>query len=228
MKPPLFVRPLAERERAALREGLRSADAFTLRRCQALLQSEQGRRPAAIAAALGCTSQTVRGAINAFAAEGLACLRPKSKAPRTAHPAWPRGRRGPARPAAPVAAQPRQADQPVDALPGRRGLLREGLDAPAARRRGRPADFEAPGRRLAASQALAGQPRPRLRAKKIRDTLIEEAQRRPEWVLGFQDETWWTRLVLGLKRAGETVTHTIAGLRELAQAIRAFSRLFAP
>lgn len=58
--------------------------------------------------------------------------------------------------------------------------------------------------------------------------MIEEAQRRPEWVLGFQDETWWTRLVLGLKRAGETVTHTIAGLRELAQAIRAFSRLFAP
>src|SRR5437773_8494536 len=32
MKPPLFVRPLTEDERAALRAGLRSPDAFTLRR----------------------------------------------------------------------------------------------------------------------------------------------------------------------------------------------------
>ena len=38
-------------------------------------------------------------------------------------------------------------------------------------------------------------------------------------------ETLWTRLVLDLNRAGETVTHTIAGLRDLAQAFRA---LFSP
>jgi len=92
MKPPLFVRPLAEPERAALREGLRSPDAFTLRRCQILLQSDQGRRPSAIADALGCSSQAVRNAIRAFAAEGGACLRPKSKAPKTTYPAWPKGR----------------------------------------------------------------------------------------------------------------------------------------
>ena len=36
MKSPLFVRPLAEAERIALRQGLRSPDAFTLRRCQIL------------------------------------------------------------------------------------------------------------------------------------------------------------------------------------------------
>jgi hypothetical protein len=46
-----------------------------------------------------------------------------------------------------------------------------------------------------AGQALAGQPRPRIRAKKKRrDELIEQATRRADWVLGFQDETWWTRL----------------------------------
>ncbi len=37
--------------------------------------------------------------------------------------------------------------------------------------------------------------RPGVRAKKkLRDRLIEQAAGRPDWVLGFQDETWWTRL----------------------------------
>jgi hypothetical protein len=92
MKPPLFVRPLTEPERAALGQGLRSPDAFTLRRCQILLHSDQGRRPAAIADALGCSSQAVRNALRAFATEGLACLRQKSKAPKTTYPAWPKDR----------------------------------------------------------------------------------------------------------------------------------------
>src|SRR4051812_2467977 len=90
MKPPLFVRPLSDPERVTIREGLRSADAFTLRRCQVLLASDRGERPARIAAALGCSSQAVRNALRAFAAEGLACLRPKSKRPKTIHAAWPK------------------------------------------------------------------------------------------------------------------------------------------
>src|SRR4051794_19988222 len=92
MKPPLFVRPLSEPERAALREGLRSPDAFTLRRCQVLLASDRGQRPAQVAASLGCSSQAVRDALKALAAEGLACLRQKSKRPKTIHLAWPRER----------------------------------------------------------------------------------------------------------------------------------------
>ena len=39
------------------------------------------------------------------------------------------------------------------------------------------------------------QPRPGVRRqKKVRDRLIERAAADPTWVLGFQDETWWTRL----------------------------------
>jgi hypothetical protein len=39
------------------------------------------------------------------------------------------------------------------------------------------------------------QPRPRIRQeKKARDRLIARAAENPDWVLGFQDETWWTRL----------------------------------
>jgi transposase len=92
MKPPLFIRPLSDSERAALHGGLRSADAFTLRRCQILLQSDQGQRPSQIAASLGCSSQAVRDALRAFAAEGLACLGRKSTRPKTIHAAWPRRR----------------------------------------------------------------------------------------------------------------------------------------
>jgi transposase len=94
MNPPLFVRPLSESERSALHAGLRSADAFTLRRAQMLLASDRGQRPAPIAAALGCSSQTVRDALHAFARDGLSCLRPKSKRPHTTHPVWPTTRDG--------------------------------------------------------------------------------------------------------------------------------------
>ena len=92
MKPPLFVRPLTPDETAALRRALRSPDAFTLRRAQLLSASGAGQRPAQIAAALGCASQTVRDAIRAFHAEGLTCLAAKPKAPKTVHAAWPRDR----------------------------------------------------------------------------------------------------------------------------------------
>ena len=83
MNLPLFVRPLTDEERAALRAGLRSPDAFTLRRCQVLLASADGLRPAQIAQRLGCASQSVRNAIRAFAAEGLDCLREKSHRPKS-------------------------------------------------------------------------------------------------------------------------------------------------
>jgi transposase len=86
MNPPLFVRPLTDAERAALRAGLRSKDAFTSRRCQVLLASADGLRPAQIAERIGCASQSVRNAIRAFDAEGLDCLREKSHRPKSARP----------------------------------------------------------------------------------------------------------------------------------------------
>jgi hypothetical protein len=92
MKPPLILRPLAESERAVLREGLRSPEAFTLRRCQILLQSAMGRRPSQIAVVLGCGVQTVRDALHAFAVRGPQCLQPQPKRPKTIHTVWPKDR----------------------------------------------------------------------------------------------------------------------------------------
>ena len=85
MKPPLYVRPLTDDERDALKAGLRSTDAFTLRRSQILLASARGRRPQQIADELGCASQTVRNAIKAFNGWGLAALQERSHRNHTIH-----------------------------------------------------------------------------------------------------------------------------------------------
>jgi transposase len=86
MQPQLFMPPLGPEQRHALRAGLRSAEAFTARRCQILLASADGHAPSAIARALRCTSPTVRNAIHAFTREGLDCLREKSSRPHSARP----------------------------------------------------------------------------------------------------------------------------------------------
>ena len=82
MRPPIYVRPFADTERQALAAGLRSSDAFVLRRCQILLASARGVHARLIAEALGCDDQTVRNAIHAFNAHGLAALTPGSSAPQ--------------------------------------------------------------------------------------------------------------------------------------------------
>ncbi|TAK35976.1 MAG: helix-turn-helix domain-containing protein [Chloroflexota bacterium] len=85
MRPPIYVRPLTDAERARLEAGLRSSDAFVLRRCQVLLASARGDRPPQIARALGCNDQTVRLIIRAFEEQGVdAVLTRRSSRPH--HP----------------------------------------------------------------------------------------------------------------------------------------------
>ncbi len=86
MKPPTFIRPLFDSERQVIQTGLRSPEAFTLRRAQILLASADGRPPARIAENLGCATQTVRNAIRAFQAAGIDCLNQRSHRPASAHP----------------------------------------------------------------------------------------------------------------------------------------------
>jgi transposase len=90
MKRPIFVRPVSDAERETLEAGLRSPDAFTLRRCQILLASDRGENAYQIARSLGCNPQTARNAIHAFNQEGLPqeALRQGSKRPHTVHRAF--------------------------------------------------------------------------------------------------------------------------------------------
>ncbi len=88
MKTPIFVRSLSEKEREHLQDGLRSKDAFTLRRCQMLLASSRGEEVPKIASNLGCAQQTVRNAIHAFDERGPDALLAKSSRPERTRDAF--------------------------------------------------------------------------------------------------------------------------------------------
>lgn len=88
MRKPIYVREISEDEQLALETGLRSSDAFTLRRCQILLASQRGLKAGQIAEQLHCHDQTVRNAIYDFNAKRLVALIPGSSRPQTIYPAF--------------------------------------------------------------------------------------------------------------------------------------------
>ena len=166
MQAPLFVRPPTEEERQALAAGLRSADAFTLRRCQIVLASARGERAPAIARALGCSDQTVRNAIRAFDARGVAALAAGSSRPHTIHAAFDAAAAERLR--ALLHRSPREfghADQRLDAGAGGRGGLRRRADRAraSATRRSAP---RWPGWASAGGGPSAGSPAPTRRTPK--------------------------------------------------------------
>jgi transposase len=88
MQTPLFLRPLTADERATLATGLRSSEAFTVRRCYMLLASAEGQHTTTIARTLRCNDQTVRNAIHAFNQRGVAALQPQSSRPHRTQAAF--------------------------------------------------------------------------------------------------------------------------------------------
>jgi transposase len=89
MKPPIYVRPLTDAERNAVEMGLRSPNAFTLRRSQIVAASARGEQVPRIARSLSCNEQTVRNAIHAFNREGVTALTKRSSAVHTDQAAFP-------------------------------------------------------------------------------------------------------------------------------------------
>jgi transposase len=88
MRRPIFVRAPSVDEHDRLVAGLRSPDAFVLRRCQILLASARGKIARQIAEEVSCDDQTVRNAITAFNVRGLACLEVPVSRPHTIHAAF--------------------------------------------------------------------------------------------------------------------------------------------
>ena len=82
MKPPIFVRKLSTDERERLEAGLRSKDAFALRRSPMVLASSRGDEVPRIAENLGCGQHTVRDAIHDFDVWGLQALTAGSSRPK--------------------------------------------------------------------------------------------------------------------------------------------------
>src|SRR5258708_36705687 len=88
MRTRMFARHLTEDEQHQVQAGLRSSDAFVMRRCQILRASARGERAPAIAHQLGCDDQTVRNVIHEFNASGLTVLQEGSSRPHRLHTAF--------------------------------------------------------------------------------------------------------------------------------------------
>ena len=88
MRKPLFVRCLIETEREQLEAGLRSNNAFVLRRCQIVLASARGQHAPAIAELVGCDDETVRDVIRAFNDSGGGILQRGSTRPHKTQAAF--------------------------------------------------------------------------------------------------------------------------------------------
>jgi hypothetical protein len=86
LKPPLAIRQLTDEERAALAAGLRSHDAFSVRRCQSVFASAAGQKPTAIATALHGAPQTGRNVSHASDERGRACMPRGSNGPISVEP----------------------------------------------------------------------------------------------------------------------------------------------
>jgi transposase len=196
MYPPMYVRPLEAEERQRLEAGLRSRHALTLRRCQILLASSQGYRPSRIAEALNCATQSVRDALHAFQTEGLDCLNPKSKAPKRPRSIWPKHRDEELREL--LHQSPRNFGKKssvwtLDLMAEvclERGITERKLSGESIRR-----TLVRLGMNWKRAKNWMTSPDPNYEAKKARrDRLIRLAVQHPDWVLGFEDEVWWSRI----------------------------------
>jgi transposase len=195
-KAPLFVRPPTDAERQALEDGLRSSDAFVLRRAQIILASAQGEQVGVIAPRVGFSGQAVRDVIHAFNAQGVAVLQQGARRNHVIYRSFDTAGAEALR--ALLHQSPRLFAKPTS-------VWTLELAAEVAYERGLTA-WRVSGETIRATLARMGvrwrrakewitSPDPEYARKKARrDRLIRLAQRHPEWLLGFADEVWWSRL----------------------------------
>jgi len=199
LKPPIFVRQLSKRERERLEAGLRSKDAFVLRRCQILLASARGLSPPKIARNLGCGSQTARNAIHAFNERGLDSLTAGSSRPRRVYAAFDEKSAEALKEM--LHRSPREFGRESSLWTlemAAQAAFEEGL----TERRVSGETIRATLSRLLGVGWLRAKrwitsPIPCTKEKRRRDRLMEVAEANPEtWAVGFEDECWWSRLAL--------------------------------
>jgi transposase len=196
-KAPLFVRPPTDAERQVLEDSLRSSDAFVLRRAQIILASAQGQPVGVIAPRVGFSGQAVRDVIRAFNAWGLAVLQQDSRRNRVIYRSFDTAGAQALRNV--LHRSPRDFDKPT-------GVWTLELAADVAYAQGLTA-WRVSGETIRATLARMGvrwrrakewitSPDPEYARKKARrDRLIRLARQHPDWLLGFEDEVWWSRLV---------------------------------
>ncbi|MGH2346919.1 MAG: IS630 family transposase [Steroidobacteraceae bacterium] len=192
----LFVRPLTDAEREALEAALRSSDAFVLRRAQIILASTAGERVGRIAPRVGFSRQGVRQVIHAFHRTGLAVLERRSTRNHTLSYCFDTASAEALR--ALLHKSPRSFGKATSVwtLP----LVAEvayaqGLTAWRVSDETIRATLARMGVRWLRAKHWITSPDPEYGRKKARrDRLIRLAERHPDWLLGFEDEVWFSRL----------------------------------
>jgi len=193
---PLFVRPPTDAEREALKAALRSPEAFVLRRAQIVLASAQGERVSVIAPRVGFSGQAVREVIHAFNTHGLAILQRGTTHNKTVSYSVDTAGAEALRDL--LHHSPRDAGKETSVwtlelaadVAYERGLTAWRVSGETVR-----ATLARMGVRWRRAKAWITSPDPEyVRKKAWRDRLIRLAQRHPDWLLGFEDEVWWSRL----------------------------------
>lgn len=202
---PIYVRPLSEseEERAVLRDSLRSSDAFVLRRAQIVLASAAGEHATQIAPHVGLTGQSVRDVIHAFNERGLDVLARRSQASPVVVSSFD---------TAGVQALRDLLHQSPRLYGKDASLWTLEVAADVAYERGLTATrvsgatihntLARMGVRWRRAKGWITGPDPEYaREKASRDRLIRMAPAHPDWLLGFEDEVWWSRLAHPALRA---------------------------
>jgi transposase len=193
---PLYVRPLTDAERGSLEDSLRSPDAFVLRRAQIVLASAAGERVGQIAPRVGFSGQAVRDVIHAFNRRGLAILTPGSHHPGVVTSAFDTPRALALR--ALLHQSPRTFGKPTSLWTlelAAEVAYEQGLTATRVSDETIRATLARMGVRWRRAKEWITSPDPEYARKKARrDRLIRLAQQHPDWLLGFADEVWWSRL----------------------------------
>jgi transposase len=208
---PLFVRPLTDAERETLEANLRSPDAFVLRRAQIVLASAGGERSGQIAPRVGFTPQAVRDVIRAFNRRGLDVLRRGSPYPGVLYSACDTPRTQALREI--LHQSPRLFDTPTSVwtldlaadVASEQGLTATRVSGETIR-----ATLARMGVRWQRAKEWITSPDPEYARKKARrDRLIRLARRHPDWLLGFEDEVWWSRLARPALHAWQDDAHPL-------------------
>jgi transposase len=208
---PLFVRPLMDSERQTLEGSLRSPDAFVLRRAQIVLASAAGERSGQIAPRVGFTPQAVRDVIRAFNARGLDVLRRGAPQPSGIYSAFDTPRALALRDL--LHQSPRLFEKPTSVWTLELAAdvaYEQGLTATRVSGETIRATLARMGVRWRRAKEWITSPDPEYARKKARrDRLIRWVQQHPDWLLGFEDEVWWSRLTRPALHAWQEDDHPL-------------------
>src|SRR5579859_4606959 len=208
---PVFVRPISDAERAALEAAVRSPDAFVLRRAQIVLASARGEPVSSIAPLVGFSGQAVRQVIHTFDRTGLAVLRRRSTRNHTVAYSFDSAAAQALR--ALLHQSPRLfgKDTSVWTLELAADVaFAQGLTAWRVSDETVRATLARMGVRWRRAKEWITSPDPEyVRKKARRDRLIRLARRHPEWLLGFEDEVWWSRLACPTLHAWQDDDHPL-------------------